>query len=198
MVSMKLQASGQQKPCRIPPRRTFEEHDDDWAGFEAVVKSDYARGRLDDFFKGEAEDVLTWDGMEIRLDPKSGSWRLLVRALQEAAIRASKAVAERDKGEVVPTPPIVPSSPSRVANRSSLPLFSEAIQEFLEEGSRGGWTQKTRNDYGAWLRDFTEAVGDRPIDQYGKSDGRKFKGILAKLPPNLSVVRDFGTDGCLN
>ncbi|UWQ03975.1 site-specific integrase [Aliiroseovarius crassostreae] len=173
------------------PRRTFEEHEDDWAGFEAVVKSDYARGRLDDFFRDEAEDVLTWNGMEIKLDPNSGSWRLLVRALQEAAIKASKAVSERDKGEVVPTPAMPAPNLSKVPNRSSLPLFSEATLEFLEEGNRGGWTQKTRNDYGAWLRDFAEAVGDRPIDQYGKSDGRKFKGILAKLPPNRKKRKEI-------
>ncbi|KPN64366.1 hypothetical protein AKJ29_17250 [Aliiroseovarius crassostreae] len=111
------------------PRRTFEEHQDDWNGFEAVVRSDYARGRLDDFFKDEAEDVLTWNGIEIRLDPNSGSWRLLVRTLQEAAIRASKAVSERDKGEVVPTPATPVLHPSKALSRSSLPLFSEASRK---------------------------------------------------------------------
>ena len=173
------------------PRQTFEEHKDDWSEFASGVKSDYARGRKDDFFQGEAEEVLTWDGIEIRLDPSSDSWRPLVRALQEAVIRASKAVSERDEGDVVPTPALPSPGPSRVLVKSSLPMFSVASQEFLEEGSRGGGTQKTRNDYGAWLRNFVEAVGDRHLDQYSKHDGRKFKAILATLPANRQKKKEY-------
>ena len=166
------------------PRQTFEEHLETQGDFEAGVKADYARGRTDEFFKGEAEELLSWEGIEIRLDPWSPSWKPLIRAMQEATIKASKGVRERDGGEVIPTPPVMPQGGPRAATVSTYPLYSEASLLFLEEGSRGGWTDKTKRDYSAWLRDFAEAVCDRPIDKYSKADGRTFKVILSKLPAN--------------
>lgn len=166
------------------PQKTFEESQEDWGEFEAGVRFDYARGRPDDFFLAEAEDVLDWDGIDIRLSPSSPSWKPLARSLQEAVIRASKGIKQRDLGEVVPTPEVASKGPVSAAVEPSYPLFSTVSANFLEEGSRGGWTDKTKRDYAAWLRDFTEAVGDRPLDQYSKADGRAFKAILAKRPPN--------------
>jgi integrase len=104
-------------------------------------------------------------------------------------MRATEAIAERDKGQIVPTPQMSPQKPSRRGLGGQHPLLSVAVEDFLEEGRRGGWTEKTRRDYAAWLRDFIEAVGDKPINQYGKPDGRAFKEILAKLPSNRKKKR---------
>jgi hypothetical protein len=51
-----------------PPRDTFEEHQEARAFFETTTRADYARGKVDEFFQGEAEEVLTWAGVSLRLD----------------------------------------------------------------------------------------------------------------------------------
>ncbi|QTN36796.1 site-specific integrase [Cognatishimia activa] len=166
------------------PRKAFEEHQDDSEMLSSLTKRDYARGRLDEFIRGEAEEVLTWEGVSLRLDKDSPSWRVLGRALQEAIIEAHSAIKGRDDGEVIQTPNVAPNDLSRSPTSGSLPLFSQASQQFIEERSQSSWTERTKLDFQAQLRNFQEAVGDKPLDQYSKRDGRAFKSILQKLPAN--------------
>jgi hypothetical protein len=46
-----------------------------------VTKHRYALGQVDDFFQFEAEDVLSWDGIDIDLTHGSPSWNRLARTL---------------------------------------------------------------------------------------------------------------------
>lgn len=72
------------KPIIWEPRRTFEEYQDLGSDMDEVNRANLARGKKDQFFRSEAEEVLTWEGVELRLSEGSPSWPRLIRALQEA------------------------------------------------------------------------------------------------------------------
>src|SRR5690606_33558791 len=55
-----------------------------------------ARGKGDEFYRQEAEEVLTWDGLGVRLHEQSSSWKLAIRAIQSAIVRAEAAIAARN------------------------------------------------------------------------------------------------------
>lgn len=171
------------------PRDTFEEHQEGQEFFSQTTKADYARGRFDEFIIGEAEDVLEWDNVCLRLHPNSPSWSKLYRALQEAIIGATGAIKERDRGEVVETPDMPSKATSAVNTASRFPLMSTAAKEFVNERARTNWTEKTKRDYEAQLRNFIEAVGDLPLDRYSKKEGRKFKSIVERLPANWNKLK---------
>ncbi|WP_139134933.1 DUF6538 domain-containing protein [Magnetovibrio blakemorei] len=86
------------------PVTSFEDYAEINDSLDDVNRHDYARGKLSDFFLSEAEDVLTWDNVNLQLDPKSPSWRLLCRELQAASIRAADAIRSRNQGNLVETP----------------------------------------------------------------------------------------------
>lgn len=59
-----------------------------------------------------------------------------------------------------------------------------------------GW--KTTREHRVWVGNFIAIAGNRPLDQYTKSDGRAFKSVLLKLPPNWNKHKqlkslDIGT-----
>jgi len=60
-----------------------------------------ARGKGDDFYRLEAEEVLTWDGLDVRLDEQSPSWKLAIRAIQSAIARAEAAIAPATPDPVI-------------------------------------------------------------------------------------------------
>jgi integrase len=166
------------------PRSTFEETAELREAMTEVTRLDYARGRPGGFFRDEAEEVLNWDTINIRLHPKSPSWPLLVRELQETYLRAAEARAERDWGKIVPTPVSSQPEASPVQQPSEFPMLSTAIESFVSERAMSNWTPKTQRDYNTWLQAFSDVVGNRPIDSYSKKDGRSFKDTLSKLPAN--------------
>lgn len=148
----------------------------------ADTRRQYARGEADDFILGEAKDVLSWDGVDIDLDPASPSWRVLVRSLQEADIRASEAIRKRFDGEVVDTPEEIQKSPK---NSDLGPLLNELFESRKEEAQRTGeWSPKLIDDYQLWTDAFIELQGNRPILDYKKADARAFKELLVGLPSN--------------
>lgn len=54
------------------PRETFEEHQANQDSFSGATKAEYARGKVDEFIRDEAEEVLSWDGINLRLPKWSG------------------------------------------------------------------------------------------------------------------------------
>ncbi|WP_143128632.1 site-specific integrase [Rhodobacter sp. JA431] len=166
---------------RFEPRPTFEEHEELIEDLDAINRYNLARGKQDPFFRAEAEDVLTWDGIGIRLAANSPSWPRLIRALQEAHREATDAIKRRNQGDTVPTPP----NPSEGASASpGGRLLSEAANAWADEKSRSAWSPKVRDDYLGWMQMFIEVAGDRPITDYQKKDARAFKEVLLKLPAN--------------
>ena len=91
------------------PVPTFDEYAESNDVLDKVNRHDHARGKSDVFFRSEAEEVLSWRGIEIRLDPASPSWRRLSRALQAASIQAAEAIRARNSGDVVDTPKVATS-----------------------------------------------------------------------------------------
>ena len=162
------------------PTPTFEEHGQAAEDLAASTRYEYARGKADDFWQGEADEVLGWQDVAVRLSPASPSRPRLIRALQEAVLDASEAIRSRQQGIVIPTPEV----PSEA--RISAPLLSEKVGEWIAEKSRADWSEKAQDDHRHWLNVFTEIVGDKPVTEYGKADGLRFKSVLMKLPPNVA------------
>ena len=161
---------------RLP---TFEEHQDDYTFIAEAARNDYARGEVG-YYLGEAEEILSWENVNIRLNPKSESFPILARALQAAAIRAYNAIAQRDQGDPIETPLVE----ARTAPASATPLLSVAIEDWIPEKKRTSWVEKTETAHRVAVNQFISVAGDKPLDQYTKGDGRDFKATLMKLPAN--------------
>jgi hypothetical protein len=85
-----------QPPAPVP---TFEEHEENARSFWNDAQFVLARGKGDVFYRGEAQEVLSWDGLNGRLDEHSPSWKLAMRAIQSAIVRVQEAIAARIRGE---------------------------------------------------------------------------------------------------
>lgn len=152
----------------------------------------YARGAPGAFFEDEAEEVLSWDNVELRVAPNSLAKRKTVRALHQAWVRAAQVKKLRNKGEPVDTPPFPPSL--EASNPSSSPIsqptpkggpkLSVLVEEWAEEKARTSWAPKTEQEHRVWIRHFITLVGDRPLATFGREDGRAFKKLLMELPAN--------------
>ncbi|WP_170317572.1 DUF6538 domain-containing protein [Paroceanicella profunda] len=162
------------------PRDTFDEHEEGSEDLASHARRGYARGKADAFIRSEAEDLLDWDGVDIRLASGSPGWPRLYRAVQEALIEAGDAIAERNKGRVVQTPeaPVIRQAPPPG------PLLSELIEERIAEQQRSGVSAKILHDYRTWLGYLIEIAGDRTIGSYTREDGRRFKATISRLPGN--------------
>lgn len=168
------------------PAPSFEEYGELVEDMDAVTKRDYARGKADSFYMAEAEEVLTWDSVNLRLEAKSPSWRKLARALQAASIKAARAIRDRSAGQVVETPRV-----AGVDVRSSAPKLSVAVEEWASEKARSAWVEKTEREHRVWTGHFISVVGDRPLDSYTRADARAFKAVLLKLPANWNKFEDL-------
>jgi len=170
----------------LKQRPSFEDNEDTTNALLTSLKYDYARGEIDPFIADEAEDVLNWDNINIRLDPSSPSWPKVARALQAATIRAYEAILRRNQGEIIETP-----KAEGVAPESRVPMLSGAVAEWIEEKSRTSWVAKTQNEHRIWTGHFISMIGDRPLDSYTKADARAFKAVLMRLPPNWVKIAEL-------
>jgi len=174
-------------------RWDFDEYAEDIEDSLAHTRHYYARGRQDAFFKDEAEDILSWDGVELALSSDSLSWRPLVRAIQAAYIRAGKDKQARNEGEVVPTPTVAKATSQRPLSSPSDeqgPLLSVLADEWITEKA-ASWASKTTNDHRTTIDNFITVAGDKPLAAYSKADGRAFKSTLLKLPSNWTKQREL-------
>lgn len=158
---------------------TFDEYGELLEDALDYNKGQLARGRSDVFLHGEAEEVLTWDSVNLKLASGSPSWRLVERELLKATVRAYRDNQRRNEGEVVETPLLPKETPS-----SGYPLLSVALEDWIAERSRSSWKEKTASEHRVWISHFLATVGDRPIDQYRKVDAKAFKTALLSLPSN--------------
>lgn len=166
-------------PLPPNPVKSFEEFVEDNDAFDDDNRYANARGKIDPFYIGEAEEVLTWTNVDIRLTPDSPSWKELARELQRASIKAADAIRLRNQGDVVETP-VTPDS----SVQSSIPLLSVAVEDWASEKARSSWVKKTEDEHRTWMAHFISISGDKPLTDYGKIDGRAFKQVLLHLPAN--------------
>ena len=167
--------------------KSFEEYKELHLCLTDETKGEYARGDSLGFHRGEAEEILGWEGIEIKLAPNSPSWNKLTRTLQEATLKAAEAIMKRYEGEVIETPPQPATAPLRA---SSSPLLSVLFSERKAEALRTNeWSPKLVDDYQSWTDLFIEIVGDRPILEYKKADARVFKEALMRIPSNRNKHR---------
>lgn len=154
---------GFRTPERIPhdPTPTFEDYTSDGAVFEALTRDDYARGEVDAFYLTEVDEVLSWDGFEIRLDPESPSRKLVARALQAAAIRASKAKQERNHGEPVETPAYPPplQKPTPAGSLAAAQPLLTLFDDWWREAEATGHKPSTRDNYRNTINQFIAFLG---------------------------------------
>lgn len=169
--------------------RDFDAYGELVSNMEAVDRFALARGAPSAFAQAEAAEVLTWDNIDLKLDPASPSWPKLTRAILSASVRAAASKRQRNEG----TPVETPAMPQGTLTING-PLASTLIDAWAAEKSRakGGWTSATAKANRLWAERFIEMAGDRPMDNYGKADAREFKTILLSLPPNWTKVNGLG------
>lgn len=169
--------------------RDFDEDADQLEAIEAINRGDWARGHLSEFMIGEAEEVLTWSTVNLRLEPSSPSWVFLVRELQRVSIKAAGLRRQRNNGDPIETPQLEAVKPV-----NATPLLSTLIDEWAKEKGRAGgeWTTSTLAANRLWAERFALVAGDRPANEYRKADARQFKTILLKLPPNWTKNKAIG------
>ncbi len=145
-----------------------------------------ARGIPPVYARSEAEEVLKWSNVGLKLDPASPSWPKLIRAILSASVRAATAKRERNEG----TPVETPAMPEAKAAAPG-PTASMIKDAWVAEKSRakGGWTPATAKANQLWAERFIAMAGDRPLSAYTKADAREFKSALLALPPNWTKVK---------
>ena len=177
---------------RALPSDTFEEFIETSEILAEVTASDYAQGDVETFFLGEAEEVLSWNGVEIKLQADSIAMRKVARTLQEAAIAAYGDIEKRNKGVVIKTPEQLPQTSSKALSGECGLLLSAVLEEWIADKSSGeSWTKKTTEAHKRAIGLFMDLCGDRPIGDYTKADARAFKKALLTLPPRWKQLKQL-------
>lgn len=157
----------------------FDEWGEGAREFSEDAKRLRARFKSDAFFDSEAEEVLSWSDVNLKVRPGSAGFKKVVAAIQAAIIEAAGDVMRRHDGDYVPTPE-VGSTDQALAT----PLMTVAIESWVREKTRESWTSTTEQEHRTWTLAFIETCGDRQIHEYSKEDARRFKEILLQLPAN--------------
>lgn len=125
-------------PLPVFPVPSFEEYVENVDDEDETNRHYHARGKINDFYLSEAEEVLAWSNVNLRISEGSPSWNKLARELQTATIKASTAIKARSSGDTIETP-----QPPDVTNSSISPLLSEAVEVWANEKARTEWVKKT-------------------------------------------------------
>ena len=146
------------------------------------LREDLARGDTS-LIQDDVEALLEANG--IKLDPQSPSRRKLDYAILKADVEAYTAMAERQKGEPVDTPP-EPPRPHMVPTVSAPQAGDITIQElwrrYLQERKP---PEKTAADFGTNIRRFVEVNGNLPVQSVTKAHARAFKDAMLRMPVRL-------------
>jgi integrase len=123
--------------------------------------------------------------------------RPLTYGLIEAAIRGWEILEQRTLGtapliltaeaEEVSAPSVlsVNQASGTKATKQSAAMASSMVEEFGDWGrTSGGWRAGAEGQAEASVRLFLEVCGDRPADDYPRTDGDKFRTTLRRLPSN--------------
>ena len=89
-----------------------------------------------------------------------------------------------------PEPSSVPPQPS-VQSTGSSPLFSKVYPDYLDFMRRNKRREGTISETEETYKDFLEILGDKPIGDYTREDGREYRNTLTKLPKNRKKVGTY-------
>lgn len=153
-------------PLPVP---TFEERQDEIDLMD--VQGRHLRGRfnVDRFYGAEVEEVASWPSVNLSVRAGTLAFKQFAAALQDAVIQAAVDMRSRNAGDYVPTPSVDTKTPPR------FPKLSAAVDDWIKEKSKEDWTEATAREHQVWTEQFMLLCGDRPIDEYGKDDARRFK-----------------------
>ena len=91
--------------------------------------------------------------------------------------------------EELPTPEPEPIVESKSVGTS--PLFSKVFLEYLDFMRRNKRRENTIVEQEETYKDFIGMMGDRPIGDYTREDGREFRNILTRFPKNRKRVKQY-------
>lgn len=124
-------------------------------------RDEFARGQISPFMRDEAAEVLSWEGINLRLADRSPSWPRLVRAIYAARIKADQVKRQRNAGDVVETPkPVIIAM-----EQPPKPTLEDAKRFYIIERVSGSdFAQKKRkNRLDAIMRTVETALGEVPL-----------------------------------
>jgi integrase len=173
--------------------RDFEKNQEAFDIVMPALRSDLARGYVDEGAAWEFNDFLTSHGFNVPTNTMN--YRRVHMGMLRAWVRAMEAQLQRQQGEPIETPEVPEIGPRRLASggESNPSKFSGAFDSWKAERKP---SEKTWSEWSLALRRFIEVNGDPAVAKVDKSHIRKFKEALQKLElspasikKNLSAVR---------
>ena len=149
-----------------------------------AMKAALARGDIS-VVADEVDEILATAG--IKLDHGSASFRKLALAILKVDVEAYKAMAARQEGEPVATPPAPPSLngvPPAAAPGPGDITVSALWELYVQERKP---PPKTLSEFGTHLRRFREVNGDLPLRAVTKAHVRDFKDAMLKMPARMKA-----------
>ena len=86
-----------------------------------------------------------------------------------------------------PKPPLSPS----IQSSGSSPLFSKVYPDYLDFMRRNKRREGTIAETEETYRDFLIILGDKPIGDYTREDGREYRNTLSRIPKNRKKVTEY-------
>lgn len=127
----------------------------------------------------EMEEVLQSQGLSVR--PGTEAWSRFAYAMLKAQKRFSKALQERNAGEVVDTPAL----PTAASTPRSCTV-EELITAYLADPTKTR-TPGTLKTYQTVFRAMRELLGpDTPVDSIHRLDCERIRSVIMRLPRNAT------------
>ncbi|WP_187306585.1 site-specific integrase [Roseibium aggregatum] len=176
-----VRLDGFREDHEVPPELPSPSFDDWKADTDVLdkhVRQLRGRFKVDPHYEFEVEEVSEWPEVNLKVSPGTKAFKQFAAALQDATLQAFADMRSRNEGNYVPTPEIETTAAPRY------PKLSNTLEDWIEEKSKEDWTEATAKEHRVWTEQFMLLCGDRPINEYGKDDARRFKQVLLRLPSN--------------
>lgn len=147
------------------------------------------RARLERLLKGAQEKVICYDFEHqqwwLTYLRKKGIGKLRpsisnLQAMARVGVEVYRNILESDKCVGVPAPLL--SDERAAKKKKSVTKFSAVARSYIDANAR--LTDDIKLDLESVVRDLIEVVGDKPINEYTREDGKKVREALMALPPN--------------
>ncbi|MFC7050702.1 site-specific integrase [Emcibacter nanhaiensis] len=152
---------------------------------EDTAKQAYALGGKNALFDDLVDEVLAWEGVNVRLEADSPSRLMLSRELQAQTISAVKKIDLRDSGQVVETPK--PTALARALEEPVPAAKKVTIKDLFHKWKAAAKPQdKTAYEFEKSIDRFVRYNGDLDYKRITKSHIRDYKDMLLQYPSILT------------